>query len=86
MSRQPALQKIEVTEENKNYRVEWNYHGGLGIRVLYRRDRDPSICIDSILVATGISQKLKNCLALVKSLIKTPHSIWQEFRMTYYIS
>ena len=87
MSRRLAPQKIENIEENKPYRVEWNYLGWeLKTRVRYRRNRYLSIGIHGISLVTRTQQKLITCSVLVKNLMGTLHSNWRRFCKIYYIS
>lgn len=61
MSNHPALPKIEVSKENKLYRVDWDYQEAPESDVLHRKNRDLTIFIDGVLVGMGISEMQVSC-------------------------
>ncbi|QPL31915.1 hypothetical protein [Pseudomonas fragi] len=61
MSNHPALPKIEVSKENKLYRVDWDYQEAPESDVLHRKNRDLTIFIDGVLVGMGIPEVQVSC-------------------------
>lgn len=61
MIKNPALPKIELSKENKLFRVDWDYQEAPESDVLHRGNEKLTIFIDGVLVGLGVSEKQISC-------------------------
>ena len=61
MIKDPALPKIELSKENKLFRVDWDYQEAPESDVLHRRNEKLTIFIDGVLVGLGVSETQVSC-------------------------